>query len=126
MKGIYSFASVIICTMSIIASCAKVQETELETENEGEGTEKIEAPTEFCYVFGIGAESTDTKSTFSATDKYVSWVEGDDFLGAYAKKDDNTSYNQKCDVVTDPALSFVLKSYYALESGDAIYSYYPY
>ena len=112
--------------MAIIASCAKVQETELEPVNEGEGTQKIEAPTEFCYVFGIGAESTDTKSEFTAANKYVSWVEGDDFLGAYAVKNTNISYNQKCDVKTDPSLSFVLKSHYALEDGDVIYAYYPY
>ncbi len=126
MKGIYSFASVIICTMAIIASCAKVQETELEPVKDGEGTEKVETTNEYNYVFGIGAESTDTKSEFTAANKYVSWVEGDDFLGAYAVKNTNTSYNQKCDVKTDPSLSFVLKSHYALEDGDVIYAYYPY
>lgn len=126
MKRIYTFALAAFGTIAVIASCAKVQETELEPVKDGEGTEKVETSNEYNYVFGIGAESTDTKSEFTAANKYVSWVEGDDFLGAYAVKNTNTSYNQKCDVKTDPALSFVLKSHYALEDGDVIYAYYPY
>jgi len=126
MKRIYTFALAAFGTIAVIASCAKVQETELEPVKDGEGTEKVETSNEYNYVFGIGAESTDTKSEFTAANKYVSWVEGDDFLGAYAVKDANTSYNQKCDVKTAPALSFVLKSHYALEDGDVIYAYYPY
>lgn len=126
MKKVYTYVLAAIATIAVVASCAKEQESKLEEGKEGKEVEKVEGPAEFNYTFGIGAESPNTKSEFSVADKYVSWVEGDDFLGAYAIKNETTSYNQKCDVKTDPSLSFVLKSYCALESGDAIYAYYPY
>lgn len=119
-----------IVAIAVIASCAKVQEAKVDTIE----SEILEESAEFIYTFGILADSprgtisdpANTKSEFSAANRFVSWEEGEDFLGAYAVKDVNISYNQKCDVKTDPSLSFVLKSHYALEDGDVIYSYYPY
>ena len=120
MKKILSNILLAVSTVALLVSCAKVVEEEVQKKDE------IEVEPQFNYTFGIGSSDKDIKSAFTAADKYVSWVEGDDFLGVYAKKGDDTSFNQKCDVITDPALSFTLKSYYALETGDALYAYYPY
>lgn len=124
MKKILSNILLAAGTVALLASCAKVVEDEVQKEKEVETV--IEEEAQFTYTFGIGSSDKDTKSEFSAADRYVSWEEGTDFLGVYAKKGDNISYNQKCGVVTDPALSFTIKSHYALESGDALYAYYPY
>lgn len=124
MKKILSNILLAAGTIALLASCAKVVEDEVQKEDKGETL--IETEAQFNYTFAIGSSDEDTKSDFTITNKYVSWVEGDDFLGVYAKKGEDISYNQKCDVVTDPSLSFTLKSYYALETGDALFAYYPY
>lgn len=119
MKQILSKLLLIASAVAIIASCAKEIESESQTGNEGILDAK------YNYTFSIKVADNNTKSTFAASNKYVSWVEGDDFLGVYAKNGDNISYNQKCDIHTNP-LSFTLKSYYALKTGDELYAYYPY
>lgn len=120
MNKIFSNILLVATSVAMIASCAKEIETNPQKEH------VIENEAQFNYIFAIGSSDKDTKSEFSAANKYVSWEEGDDFLGVYAKKGENISYNQKCDVATSPSLSFTLKSHYALETGDALYAYYPY
>ena len=109
-----------LCSLAIINSCS------LELVPADNPTDDaISEETIYSYTFGIGGESNDTKSLITAANRYVEW-DGTENLGVYAKKDEDISYNQSCDVAISPSVSFTLKSYYALESGDALYAYYPY
>lgn len=123
-KSLFNLA-LVVSAISIIASCSKVAEEEIKTPSVTPEEENVDAQL-YSYKFGIDSSSEETKSEFSVADKYVTWTT-DDALGVYAvNSSSEISYNQYCEVVTSPSLSFTIKSEKALTTGDAVYAYYPY
>lgn len=114
-KFIYSFAALIAAAS--VLSCQK-EPVEVNTENKAE----------FVYQFNVASAETKAVLKDDATGTYTKF-EKDDVLGIYTKTASaSVSYNRRgvIDVLDGQPASFKVYSYYALNSGDFVYAYFPY